>query len=155
MALPGQQVISSIRLMRCVKQIVVLLLVAIWLPASSHALLEHAGFIHHEHEHNHEPASDAHHHTDSDGQHEHNANNHAAADGLCMLASGKVHVPTPVFVATPGWLLVALLTPSADANGMALHSGLSPPGTSPPELSQIWQFSFRAALPARAPSLAS
>ena len=140
--------------MRYMQLIVVLLLVAFWLPTSSHALLQHVGWIHQKHDHERDSHSEADHHPDSEGQHEHDADNHAAADGLCMVASGKVHVPTPVFVATPGWLLVALLTPSADANGMALHSGLSPPGTSPPEYSHIWQFSLRAALPVRAPSLA-
>jgi hypothetical protein len=135
-----------------VKRIVVLLLVAIWLPASSHALLQHAGFIHQQHEDEHDPHSDADHHGDSDGRHEHDADNHAAADGLCLLAMGKLQVPAPPFVATLGWLLVALLPPSAQANGMAFHTGLSPPGTTPPELSHIWQFSFRTALPVRAPS---
>ncbi len=33
--------------------------------------------------------------------------------------------------------------------------GLAPPETAPPELAQAWQFSFRTALPPRAPSLLS
>jgi hypothetical protein len=144
--------------MRRVKPIGVLLLVAIWLPASSHALLQQAGIIHqqHGHEHVHGHDTGAHAGTDSqpdpDGRHEHAADNHAAADGLCLLASGKVQVPVPAFAALPGWLPVALLTPSADAHGVAMHQGLSPPGTSPPGLSHTWQFSCRASLRARAPS---
>ncbi len=162
MALPRQEEIRSIRSMRRVKQIVVLLLVALWLPASSHALLEHAGFIHHEHEHahEHEPHSDFHHHDahphpEPDGRHEHNGDNHAAADGLCLLASAKVQVPTPDFTTADGWLTAVLLPLPDDDSGTANHSGLSPPGTAPPELPHIWQFSFRTALPARAPSLVS
>ena len=51
-----------------------LVLVAVWLPASSHALLKHFELIHQTH---------ADHDTDSDGSHEHDADNHEAADGKC------------------------------------------------------------------------
>jgi len=146
---------SSIRLMRRVKQIVVVLLVALWLPASSHALLEHAGLIHQQHEQGHAGNAETDHHADSDDRHEHKADNHAAADGLCRLATGKVQAPSLIFVATPGWLAMALMTLPVDAGRAEVPSGLSPPGTCPPELSHRWQFSSRAALPVRAPSFAS
>ncbi len=137
--------------MRFVKQFAVLLLVAIWLPASSHALLQHAGLIHEQHEHEHDAHADTDHHpSDADDRREHDANDHAAADGLCLLASAKVQVPTPGLVTLSVWL-TALITLPADSGETALHSGLSPPGTAPPELSHIWQFSFRTALPVRAP----
>lgn len=148
--------------MRRVKPIVVLLLVALWLPASSHALLEHAGLIHHEHEHAHQPHSDHHHHDapphphpEPDGQHEHNGANHAAADGVCLRASARVQMPTPDFAAVDAWLTAMLLALPDDDSATATRSGLSPPGTAPPELPRLWQFSFRTALPVRAPSLVS
>ena len=43
----------------------------------------------------------------------------------------------------------------AQLAGTQHSSGLSPPGSAPPELSHRWQFSFRAALPVRAPSSVS
>jgi hypothetical protein len=129
-----------------------LLLVAVWLPASSHALLQHIGLIHQVHAHDdHADGHDA----GSSGSHEHDADNHDAADGLCLASAAKVHVPTPIFVVLPDWLAVPVATLMTDANFAALHSGLSPPGSAPPELSHRWQFSFRAALPVRAPSLVS
>jgi hypothetical protein len=138
--------------MGSVQQTIVLLLVALWLPASSHAWLQRVGWIHQQHIHEGETHADVHHHEDSHDQHEHDAHNHAAADGACLIPSGKIHVLAPVLAATPAWLQVASLTAPADLISLALHSGLSPPGTSPPELSNIWQFSSRAALPVRAPS---
>lgn len=129
-----------------------MLVVAVWLPASSHGLLQYAGFIHEVHEHDDHADS---HEADSSGSHEHDADNHDAADGRCLASGGKVQMPTPTFVMLPGWLAVPVAASLMDANRTALHSGLSPPGTAPPELSPRWQFSFRAALPARAPSFVS
>ena len=143
--------------MRCVRQIVVVLLVAMWLPTSSHALLEQAGLIHQLHEHDQEGDlhTGADHDADAESQHEHGAGNHAAADGLCLLATAKVQAPAPIVVAASGCLMVALVTLPVEANDDAPHSGLSPPGLAPPEFQHRWQFYFRAALPARAPSLIS
>ena len=131
--------------MRFVKNILVVLVALAWLPASSHPLLEYAGLIHEFH---------ADHDTDSNGSHEHD-DDHDAADGLCAPSSPHVNVPTPHFVATAlppglivsdqGWLRHDSLRPS----------GPAPPGTAPPQLSSGWQFSFRAALPAREPSFVS
>jgi hypothetical protein len=74
---------------------------------------------------------------------------------LCLAPSVKTPLSKPVAVVPLPWLAVALLT--STLNFPALHSpfGPSPPGVAPPELSHCWQFSFRAALPARAPSIAS
>ena len=126
-----------------------LLLAAFWLPATSHALLEYAGVIH-EHHSDHDD-----HDAESSGSHEHNADNHDAADGKYAPSSTLVRVSPPDAVASP------LLFCGLDLNWTSgLHidpqpSGLAPPGTAPPQLSCCWQFSFRAALPARAPSFAS
>jgi hypothetical protein len=131
---------------RRLTSIVALLLAALWLPASSHALLEHFELIHHVH---------ADHEEDSDDSHEHGTNNHAAADGLCLAPSVKTPLSKPVAVVPLPWLAVALLNTAQNFFALPSQFGPSPPGTAPPELSHCWQFSFRAALPARAPSLAS
>lgn len=121
------------------------LLLALWLPATSHALLEQVGWIHTAHADAHDP---------SDADHD---DNHDAADGLCRIASTDVHVPQPE--SAGGLLLVStecLLTLAAlfEAS-LALPNGPDPPGAAPPELSLTWQFSFRASLPPRAPALIS
>ena len=133
--------------------IVTLLLLALWLPASSHALLQHVGFIHQIHAHD-EHADDGH-AADSPGSHEHDTNNHDAADGLVLAPAGKVQAPLPVLAPMLAWLTLPLVMALHESSGSALHSGLSTPGTAPPELSPCWQFSSRTALPVRAPSLAS
>ena len=127
------------------RAIVSLLLVALWLPASSHALLEHFEVIHQVH---------ADHEADSADSHEHDADNHEAADGVCMLSSSHVTVPLPDSIPMPMFCAPGLHWASELHAGQQ-PSGLAPPGTAPPQLSHGWQFSFRAALPARAPSLAS
>lgn len=133
--------------MKIFRVIVALLLVALWLPTSSHTLLETAGLIHEQHNHHDD------HHTDS-GSHEHNHGDHDAADGLCRLVSAQIKVPAPVdaCVALVAFLLVDLQSKLLVEDPL---SGPSPPGQAPPEFSQQWQFSHRAALPARAPSFAS
>ena len=121
------------------------LLVAIWLPASSHAFLETFGLIHGQH------ADQGHDdHSNPDGPHEHDSANHDAADGLCRPASFEVKFSAPPAVVST--LLNALLAveemrrrPESPAlSSLAL-----------PQLSKGWQFSFRTALPARAPSFVS
>ena len=87
------------------KPIVALALAALWLPASSHALLEHLELIHQVH---------ADHETDSDDSHEHDADNHAAADGLCVAPWGKSVLVKPIAVAPLPWLAVALLNVPSD-----------------------------------------
>jgi hypothetical protein len=140
---PGNQFHPAVRRL---KSIVALLLAALWLPASSHALLEHFELIHHVH---------ADHEEDSEGSHEHGTDNHAAADGLCLAPSVKTPLSKPVAVVLLPWLAVSPLTSALNFPALPSPYGPSPPGTAPPELSHRWQFSFRAALPARAPSLAS
>ena len=117
---------------------------ALWLPATSHALLEQTGWIHTEH-------------TDADGASD-TDNDHDAADGICLVASNYVHVPQPDSADSPlalasvsfSLMLATLLEAS-----IAAPNGPDPPGAAPPELSHTWQFSSRASLPPRAPSLIS
>jgi hypothetical protein len=119
------------------RTVAVLLLLAFWVPASSHALMEHAGLIH---------TADAHH-----------DEHHDAADGICVNASGHVQAPQPLHVAfAPLAQLEVWLAATAILDGsVAEASGPAPPGVAPPELPQTWHFVSRTALPARAPSYLS
>ena len=102
---------------------VVLALLAFWMPATSHAFLEHTGFIHgHDH--------------DSDDHHDHGAGEtagHDAADGNCRVESGAAKAPLPFtalafllredFEQLPEWLLQLRTEPT----------GPSPPGAAHPQ----------------------
>ena len=137
---------ATLRAVNRLRFIIVPLLVALWLPASSHVLLEHWELIHQVHA-DHEPGSEA--------SHEHGPDNHDAADGLCLVPSAKVPLPQPLILALPLGLMVPILSDGRECIGQFPHSGPSPPGTAPPYLSHRWQFSFRTALLPRAPSLIS
>ena len=126
--------------------IVSLLLVALWLPASSHVLLEHFELIHQVH---------ADHDADSSDSHEHDAYNHEAADGMCAVSSTHVSVPLPDSMAMPMLFCSPGLSWVSELRVEQQPSGLAPPGTAPPMLLSGWQFLFRTALPGRAPSFAS
>ena len=129
-----------------------LVLAAFWVPASSHGLLQSLGLIHEHH-----AAQEGAHHHDSATSHEHehdddNNNNHDLADGICRTEARGVSVSavTPHFFDAALLVMVWGLTDTLTAGFE--RAGPSPPGTSPPELSQVWRFSLRAALPVRAPS---
>ena len=71
-------------------------------------------------------------------------------EGLYKTESSRVIVEAPA-AGDLGFLPVPLeLSPSPEQ-----ACSLSRLGTSPPEISRTWQFSFRAAAPPRAPSLVS
>ena len=131
------------------RAIVSLLLVAFWLPASSHALLEYSGLIHERH------ADHDDHHAESSGSHEHDADNHDAADGKYAPSSTLVRVPLPDAVTSPLLFCGLGLNWTSELHIDQQPSGLAPPGTAPPLLPSGWQFLFRTALPCRAPSFAS
>jgi hypothetical protein len=123
---------------RYLKTVAVLLLLAFWVPGTSHALLEQAGIIH---------TADAHHDDD-----------HDAADGLCVNAATQVQaLPPSLYLSFEPLVQHELwLAASGVVDGSVLEaSGPAPPGVAPPELPQTWHFSSRTALPARAPSLIS
>ena len=128
------------------RSIVSLLLVAFWLPASSHALLQYAGLIHVRH---------ADHDADSSGSDERDSDHHEAADGNCALSSTYVSVPLPDAGVMPILFCALGLNWAAEFRVEQQPSGLALPGAAPPQLSHRWQFAFRTALPARAPSLIS
>jgi hypothetical protein len=130
---------------------VALLLVAFWLPASSHVHLQHFGLIHEIHE-------DHHHHDHGDappGHHEHGADNHAAADGECLNSPGTSGLDLPW--AGVNELSVDFAPALSGSTARVMHeaTGLAPPGTGPPWIPTSWQFLLRAALPVRAPSSVS
>jgi hypothetical protein len=129
--------------------IVTAFMLAAWLPASSHSLLEYAGLIHERH------ADHADHAADSSGSHEHDADNHEAADGKFASASPHINVSLPDAIAIPMLFCALGLNWVSEVHVECQPSGLAPPGTVPPQLSNRWQFAFRTALPARAPSLVS
>jgi hypothetical protein len=143
--------------MKIVWFMVTWLLAAVWAPASSHALLERAGMIHVPHaDHGHGAGDDGDHAPGQavPGSHEHGEDNHEAADGRCLISSAKPQLAKPVSSSIAPFLACGL---AAIADGLCRcrecpRSGLPPPGPAPPELSQIWQFSSRAALPVRAPA---
>jgi hypothetical protein len=117
--------------------IVSLLLALLWAPATSHCLLEHAGWIHH-----------------SECCAEHDAASalgHDAADGVCHVTANEAELAKrpdaaiDLLTCSAVALLVAVWeAPVADAT--AWHSGAAK------SLSPRWQFVLRTALPPRAPS---
>ena len=124
--------------MRVLKTVAVLLLLALLVLATSHALLEQAGVIH-----------------TADSQHD---NDHDAADGLCVNATTHVAAPQFSLAVSPAPLAEVefwLATCAVIDGSVAEASGPAPPGVAPPELPQIWHFVSRTALPARAPSYLS
>jgi hypothetical protein len=136
---------GSLAEVKWLKTIVTMVLLALWLPATSHAWLEQAGWIHTSH-------AEAHDASGAD-----NDDNHDAADGLCRIASTDVPVPSPELTARLSLASAAFSVTRAAwwEAALALPDGPDPPGAAPPELSHTWQFSSRASLPARAPSLIS
>jgi len=106
-------------------------MLAVWLPATSHPLLEGIGVIH---EHG-VPDSDS---------------DHDAADGLILLpSSAKAPVVNATLVCVLPVVVFLLPEPVETRPTHRMASGTSPP------LPNVWQFVHRAALPPRAPSFAS
>jgi hypothetical protein len=106
-----------------------------WIPLTSHAWLESHGVIH---------AAD----DDHDGDHE-------AADGHVLLEQNSPSTMAPTFVALP-WLAIVpdLIAEVYRLAEPPVHQQLYR-STAPPEVQRMRHFTERAALPSRAPSLAS
>ena len=130
------------------KNIFALLLLAFWPVMSAHPVLEYLGLIHEAHaDHGHD-LDGSHHGPGHDGDHD-------AADGRCLLASTVVKAPAPHY-AFSVFLICHLASDWVrDFERQQLAPGPAPPSLVPPELAHRWQFSFRTALPARAPSFVS
>ncbi|MEO6035885.1 MAG: hypothetical protein ABIQ35_11565 [Verrucomicrobiota bacterium] len=127
------------------QKILTIVLLVAWLPTSSHALLEYAGLIH-GHLFDHDSAAPV--------PHDHDSESHEAADGKFASSSTRVGISRPDFMAMPVLICAQGLDWFSQCY-VAATSSLAPSGTAPPQLSHRWQFSFRTALPARAPSLVS
>ena len=147
------------------RNVVAVILVAIWPAVTSHALLSHSGLIHivHSDHHSHGDRSAIHQHLYHDqhgaheheeGSHEHNGENHAFADGDYRSASASklIFKPSLSVLFTAGSAMTALV-PRGEAS--VNSPGPAPPGSRSQILQQTWQFSSRAAIPVRAPSILS
>lgn len=126
--------------MNWLHRIVALVMLAAWMPAASLCLAECAGFVERGDCCPDESSGDA----------------NAAAHSCCLLASGSYKSDThPPLVVAP-YAFVTAQVPSMILDAPPSAESVQPsPSSSPPDLPVSWQFSFRAALPPRAPSLAS
>ena len=121
-------------------KILAIMLAVLWVPIASHCLLEDAGLIHH---------SDC---CNSDGD-----NDHDAADGICQVE--KAGFQLPKFQRVLAEALPYFLTPQLTLDSLLRVEAIPPDILSragpPAALRGTWQFSFRTALPPRAPSFVS
>jgi hypothetical protein len=124
------------------KNLVALLLLVVWMPATMCCALERAGvpFFQQCCE------DDA-----ADGSHK----DPCGDKTCCLLESGKYQTPNPTpLLISPEFLLSFVYVAFVEPPEASLSS-FEPPESSPPDLPVTWQFSSRAALPVRAPSIAS
>ena len=128
---------------RRVYVILALLLAALWVPMTSHCLLEDAGWIHHD------KCCD----TGDDGD----GTGHDAADGICQVEKAGFRLPKLQQVLAEA--LPDFLTPQLTLDGLLRVETIPPDiltrAGPPPTLRVTWQFSSRTALPPRAPSFVS
>jgi hypothetical protein len=111
-----------------------LILLALWLPISSHDLLEGAGLIHH--------AST----NDAEASHDHDA-----ADGICRAPDSPLILSHFLAAQTSPIVLSLEAFNLSPLDSVVWFASLVNP--SPPEMQTSWQFSFRVALAPRAPSI--
>lgn len=124
--------------MKRIFRIAVLLLLALWLPATLHCDLEAAGLA---------PASMECRDEHADAAHA-DDNCDVVENGIYKAASATLKIFAPTLLAAGPCPSVALPAPPV------FIPPLAPERTdSPPELTRTWQFLARAALPARAPGL--
>lgn len=131
------------------RALIAAVLLAFWPAVSSHAFLQVWGLIHLTHV---DPDGAG----GPEGSPDRHDNDHEVADGQCRLSTQSVEAPVPSLVGPPLWLCDWILAGwPLPPEGEPPASGLAPPRSAPPELRHRWQFSLRAALPVRAPSLVS
>lgn len=113
----------------------------LYLPATGHCLLESAGWLPSGGECCEQSSS-------TDG-----SPAFPCAYGCCpseyAVYFSPAHVGAPLVAEVP----VCVIAPALDV--LPEQSEIVPPESSPPELSKVWQFNSRTALPPRAPSFAS
>jgi hypothetical protein len=125
---------------------VAILLVTLWVPATLHCRLEQALSLELLSCYPHEAAEKTPAHHESD----------CANDGCAAVESGFYKQEEPE--ATPGRPLpaqVVWVAPHLDDAPKCVRVLVATVSRFPSELAQCWQFSFRAALPVRAPSFTS
>ena len=128
------------------KTILVMAVLAFWLPATNHCRLELIPGLEFLDCCNHSEDGQA------SNQHENECENDLCAqveDGLYKAESTHIQVQAPP-ISLPGIVL-----PLIEQIPAPLLPSRLLPETSPPELPKTWQFSFRAAAPPRAPTLVS
>lgn len=130
--------------MSLLRKMMVLLLLALWLPSSSHTFLEALDIIH---PHTHDLAAE---HAHEDGHEHDEADRHEAADG--MVRAQRMDENTPAaplqFVLLSDANILSDLVRAVAEQQILIEA----PSTVPPELQPRWQFIVRAAPPVRAPS---
>lgn len=125
------------------RQFACLLLVALWLPATSHCDFEAVGLDELFH------CETDHHSANADADSVDACN--VVENGWIKRASSDVPVSPSLAKVCLGFLVAAWATPAPEAVApIAIARTVAPP-----ELAPTWQFTTRAALPSRAPSLAS
>jgi len=125
------------------RTIFVLALAVLWLPVSVHCQLEQLPGLEFLSCCTHEDTAP---HEDDDCEGDACA---VVESGLYKSEERQASLPAPELQSSPSPVSASeTIPPVAGASGPV-------PSTTPPELSHIWQFSLRAALPVRAPSLAS
>jgi hypothetical protein len=80
--------------------------------------------------------------------------NDCAQDGCATIESGFYKLEEQPAAAPEPLLLLGVLTPLWEQPARRELPAVTPLSSSPPELPQRWQFSYRTALPPRAPSFA-
>ncbi|MBI3870441.1 MAG: hypothetical protein HY299_18085 [Verrucomicrobia bacterium] len=124
------------------KRVLIVLLTLLWVAASNHCRLESIPslqfFACSDHAQN-----DSHHDTSND------TDGCAFETQLYKAETAQVSLPAPVLLST-----ASLVPKWADLSALRSSTPILP-DDAPMELSRVWQFSCRAALPPRAPSLLS
>jgi len=119
------------------RTIAALLLLAFWVPISSHEILEQWGVIH----------------TQASDPVDKHDDNHDAADGLCQLPAGTFQAQK--FFASEVSFVASAFVAGLVGDYVWEQASFALVNPSPPDIPVGWQFSSRAALPVRAPSLIS
>ena len=128
---------------RRIRTIVAVLLAIIWLPAVSCCLIDASGLF---------GKQDC-----CEKEHSHPGSIPGNCDQPCGLLASASYLPhqdQPIVPAPLGTLFLAVVLFHV-APQPPVGVGLNIPATAPPEVAAHWQFSFRAALPPRAPSFVS
>lgn len=136
--------VSIIRYVKWLRTIVVLTLAALWLPVSVHCQLEQLPGLEFLSCCNHEDTTAPHQDDDCKG------------DACAVVESGLYKTEErQISLPAPDWMPVASYCALRPEACFCAEVRSSHQGTAPPELSRVWQFSFRTALLPRAPSVVS